>query len=225
VSDLTVAVPAYFHPAVSAADWAVLAKPGQPVRAIVLNIADGPGTAPDVQLLAAAEGAAAAGISVLGYVDTAYGTRPREDVLADLERYRRWYPVVGFFFDQAATSPALLPWYEAVTVPARRRGEVVVLNHGVYPDSRYAEVADALVTFEGPWAAYAALAAPRWVWQWAPERFWHLVYDTPAPLLDAALRRAAGCNAGTVYITDGNGANPWDGLPSYFGDQLAAVKD
>ncbi len=51
--------------------------------------------------------------------------------------------------------------------------------------------------------------------------FWHLVYAAPGAVFDAVLDRAERCNAETVYVTDRSGANPWDGLPGYFGRQLA----
>jgi hypothetical protein len=219
-----VVVPAYFHPALAAGDWATLAQPGQPVTAIVLNIAYGPGAEPEPQLLAVAEQVAAAGVPVIGYLDTAYGRRPADELFADMAAHVRWYPVSGFFLDQAATGVGALPWYRQATATARSLGaDLVVLNHGAYPDPAYAELADALVTFEGPLRAYEDVSAPPWVRELDPGRFWHLVYDTPREFLGAALRHAGRCHAGTVLVTERAGRNPWDGLPSYFGHQLAAV--
>ncbi|MCW2504117.1 MAG: Spherulin-4 [Actinomycetia bacterium] len=219
-----VVVPAYFHPAVAAEDWDTLARPGQPVGAIVLNIASGPGTALEPDLHTVATRTAAAGIPVLGYLDTTYGRRPAEDLFADMTSYLRWYAIRGFFFDQVATGVGALPWYREAAVTARSLGaEQVVFNHGAYPDPAYAGLADDLVTFEGPLRAYEDVVAPPWVREHDPARFWHLVYDTPKEHLGATLRHAARCHAGTVLVTDRAGANPWDGLPSYFGHELAAV--
>lgn len=217
------AVPAYFHPAVAAADWAVLAQPHRGLRAVILNVADGPGITIDCALFEAAAQAREAGVPVLGYVDTGYGDRPVASILAELRRYRSWYGTCGFFFDQAAADPSHLPFYRELTQPARTAGDLVVLNPGVHPDPAYADLADALVTFEGPWSAYQAATVPDWVWHEPSERFWHLVYDAPASALEPALALAAQRNAGTVYVTDGSGANPWHGLPSYFGHQLAVL--
>jgi hypothetical protein len=220
----TVAVPAYFHPALAPGDWATLARPGRPVRAAVLNVANGAGAAPEPALAAVAHRAAAAGVPVLGYVDTDYGARPAAEIAAEVRRYRSWYATSGFFLDQVSPSAGLLPWYQRVVADAREQGPAtVVLNHGVYPDAGYADIADALVTFEGPWRAYAVATAPEWALRRPAETFWHLVYDTPAALLGPALRRAARCNAGTVYVTDRGGRNPWDGLPSYFDRLVGAV--
>lgn len=213
-------VPAYFHPAVAAADWRTLAGAGRSVRAVVLNAADGPGAVPERELSAAA---AATGRPLLGYVDTDYGTRPFDDVLADARRHRDWYPTVGVFLDRVPTGVDALPRYERLTTALRRLGpSTVVFNHGAWPHPGYAVIADALVTFEGPYAAHARTVTPGWARSLPPERIWHLVYGTPERLLAAALDRAAEANAGTVFVTDRAGANPWSGLPPYFTAEASA---
>jgi hypothetical protein len=211
-------VPAYFHPAVAGTGWRELAEAAAAVRAVILNVADGPGPAPEAELIEAAVGT---GVPLLGYVDTAYGARPAADVLADLKRHLAWYPVAGFFLDRVATDPALLAWYEPVTRLARLGG-TVVFNHGTYPAPGYAALADALVTFEGPYAAYRRVVVPDWARRLSADRFWHLVYDTPAAVFPEVLDRAAGCNVGALYVTDRSGVNPWDGLPDYFAAQARA---
>ena len=42
------------------------------------------------------------------------------------------------------------------------RAHVVAFNHGTHPVEAYAEHADLLGTFEGPWRVYLDLAVPRW---------------------------------------------------------------
>ena len=69
-------VPAYFHPAVRPDDWAVLAARAAQVRLVILNLANGPGTRPDEACLPALDRLRAAGVGVIGYVDTDYGRRP-----------------------------------------------------------------------------------------------------------------------------------------------------
>jgi hypothetical protein len=219
----TAGIPAYFHPAIAADDWATLAQAHPAVRAVVLNVADGPGITIDMALFDAAARAREAGVPVLGYVDTDYADRPIASIEAELRRYRSWYGTSGFFLDQAATDPAHLDFYQRLSRLARAAGDTIVLNPGAHPDPAYLELADAIVTFEGPWSAYERSFVPEWVWQWSAERFWHLVYDAPEAALGPALALAAQRNAGTVYITDGAGTNPWHGLPSYFGHQLAAL--
>ena len=213
-------VPAYFHPAVAAADWRALRVAGAAVRAVVLNAADGPGDAPERELAAAA---AATGRPLLGYVDTKYGARPHGDVLLDIRRHREWYPTIGVFMDRVASDKASLAGYVRLVDEIRRFGPgLVVLNHGAYPHPGYAALADTMVTFEGSHAAYQEMEVPGWARRLPAARFCHLVYDTPGHLLGTTLKQAAAHHAGAVFVTDRGGANPWDGLPPYFAAQASA---
>lgn len=215
-------VPAYFHPASHPAEWAWLAEQAEQVRLVVLNLADGPGTAPDAAVGPALGRLRAAGVPVAGYVDTNYGLRPAGDALADLGRYLGWYQVTGVFFDRAATDAAQLGHYAGLARAARRLGaRVVALNHGAHPVEAYAEHADLLGTFEGPWPAYLDLAIPRWARSRPAAQFYHLPHSVPAASFRDARWLAARRNAGAVYITDRSGPNPWDRLPAGQLDQRA----
>lgn len=213
-------MPAYFHPAVAGADWQALAAHGTSVRAVVLNSADGPGPVPERELTVAA---VATGRPLLGYVDTHYGRRDPAAVRSDVDRWRHWYPTAGLFFDRVGAAEDLLPWYTHLMAGIRDATlGTVVFNHGTHPDPGYAALADALVTFEGPYAAYERLVVPAWTRDLAPDRLCHLVYDTPEGLLPTALARAAAAGAGGVYVTDRAGANPWGGVPAYLGSMVEA---
>ena len=207
-------VPAYFHPASRPAEWAWLAEHAGQVRLVVLNLADGPGTSPDAGVMPALARLRAAGVAVAGYVDTNYGLRPARDALADLARYLDWYQVAGVFFDRAATGAEHLGHYADLARDARRLGaRVVALNHGAHPVEAYAEHADLLGTFEGPWPAYLDLAIPRWARSRPAAQFYHLQHSVPPGSFGDARWLAARRNAGSVYITDRGGRNPWDRLP------------
>lgn len=216
-------IPAYFHPALAAAQWSRMVQYCGSLRTVILNVDSGPGAVVDQSLLAVARRTAEV-TTVLGYVDTGYGSRCIAEVLAEIARYRAWYPVSGVFLDQVTTSARTLPWYRRLTATIRdlAAGEIV-LNPGTVPlDPGYAEIADAVVTFEGPYPAYRRLRVPPWARELPPERFWHLVYATPADQLGPALETARSQHAATVYVTDGTGPNPWGGLPPYFAEQAAA---
>jgi hypothetical protein len=215
-----VIVPAYFHPGRAADDWRALTvwRP----RAVVLNVDSGPGAVRDPAFAAVAARTIAAGVPLLGYVDTRYGSRPPGEVMAEPLRYRDWYGAQGVFLDQVSAGRDPLARYQRIVAAVRDEGiGPVVLNHGTYPDPGYAALADLLVTFEGPWHAYERLCAPSWAMRLPASRFCHLVYGAPRSLLGRVLRRAARCNAGVVYVTDREGANPWNGLPEYFADELS----
>jgi hypothetical protein len=214
-------VPAYFHPATHPAEWAWLAERAAQVRLIVLNLANGPGTAPDAAVLPALDRLRSSGVAVAGYVDTNYGQRSARDALADLERYLDWYEVTGVFFDRAAVASDEVSRYSDLTLQARKMGaHVVAFNHGAHPIEAYAEHADLLGTFEGPWRAYLELAVPRWTRSRLAGQFFHLLHSVPTESFSDAFWLAARRNAGCAYVTDRGGANPWDGLPAAeFGPQ------
>ena len=208
-------VPAYFHPASRPGEWARLAERAAQVRLVVLNLADGPGSWPDAALLPVLGRLQEAGVAVAGYVDTNYGQRGTHEALTDLGRYLDWYKVAGVFFDRAAPDAEHVRYYAGLARRARQLGaEVVALNHGAHPVEAYAEHADLLGTFEGPWRAYLDLVVPRWARSRPAGQFFHLPHSVPPDSFRDAFWLAARRNAGSVYVTDHGGANPWDRLPT-----------
>ncbi len=209
-------VPAYFHPAVRPQDWSTLAGLAHRVRLVILNVASGPGTRRDPSFDGVLDELRRGGIAVAGYVDTDYGRRPGADVLADLARYRRWYPAErAVFFDRVTSSADHVDHYARLARAARALGtDTVAFNHGVHPAPAYAEHADLLGTFEGPWTAYRRLVVPAWARAGSSAQFLHLVHSVPRLRLGTARELAARRNAGCAYVTDvsitGRGEeNPW----------------
>jgi spherulation-specific family 4 protein len=210
----TLLVPAYFHPAIRPGDWELLVENASSVRAVVLNIASGPGSRVDQEFVPVVARLRDAGVTVAGYVDTDYGHRPAAGILAEMDRYAEWYGVAGVFFDRVSARRADLPEYAALSGAARAMGlTTVAFNHGVHPAEEYAAHADLLGTFEGPWRMYQGASVPRWVRSWPPERFFHLVFSVPSMLLPDALALARLRHAGSAFVTDLGGANPWQYLP------------
>ncbi len=208
-------VPAYFHPATHPGQWAWLARHAAEIRMIVLNLASGPGPQPDEAFYPVLDQLHAAGVAVAGYVDTNYGQRPVYQAMTDLGRYVDWYQVSGVFFDRVAAAADQAGQYADLARAARDMGaHVVAFNHGAHPVEAYAEHADLLGTFEGPWNSYLELAVPRWVRSRAAGQFFHLLHSVPPASFSDAAWLAARRNAGYVYITDRGGTNPWDRLPA-----------
>jgi hypothetical protein len=208
-------VPAYFHPALRPDLWESLAEHAPQVRLVILNLADGPGRRPDTAFDPALDRLRGAGVAVAGYVDTNYGGRPVPEALADLGRYLEWYGVSGVCFDRAAAGAEHLGHYAALASGAREMGAAVVLfNHGTHPVEAYAEHADLLGTFEGPWHAYRRLDVPRWTRSRSADMFCHVVYSVPREHFDDAYLLAVRRRAASVYITDHGGGNPYDRLPT-----------
>ena len=198
-------VPFYEHPADRPDAWDAVVAAAPRLYGVVLNPADGPGTAADPGFAAVAARLRRAGVRVLGYTDTDYGRRPHADVLRDVVRHRDWYGADAAFLDQVCSGAAALPHYRRLTDAARASGAAtLVLNHGVHPDPAYAELADLLVTFEGPWDAYRTAGVPSWTAAHPPERFCHLIYAAPP---------GARAGAAVHCVVPGSGAHPWGSLP------------
>lgn len=215
------ALPAYFDPQRDAGSWELVSGNAGSVRLVVLNPDSGPGRERQQSYADLAARLRAQGVRVVGYVSTEYGARPRSDVRAEVAAYRDWYDLDGVFLDQARSDMAGLDAYEEYVCDARSVGcRSVVLNPGVYPHRAYLDIANLVVTFEGDLEAHRALDVPDWAHDLPARRFCHLVYGVPSEALDEAVGRAALAHAGTVYVTDGSGANPWGHLPSYW-DRLA----
>jgi hypothetical protein len=210
------AVPAYFHPAVAGHAWQRMA--GVPEITVVANMDSGPGPRRDPEYVEVLTPLLLAGASVLGYVNTDYGARPMVDVLRDVDRYQRFYRISAIFLDQVRSDVDGLTYCRGLTRAVRAAGvSTVVFNPGVQPHAEYFDLADAVNTFEGPWSRYRNATWP--VHCSAPRRCWNLIYNTPADDMGCAMELAERRGATSVYITDRWGANPWNGLPTYFDEQ------
>ncbi|MEU3978543.1 spherulation-specific family 4 protein [Streptomyces sp. NPDC026672] len=228
-------IPGYAHPLVAPDEWAGLTRPGTPLHWVVLNVADGPGIRPDPHCLEAAGRLSNAGIRVLGHLDTTYGARPVRDLLADAQRYVDWYRVDGFLLDRCPTERGDLPEIRRAITGLRglRDGVHIVLGHGRHPHAGYAENADQIVTFSGPWSEYRWSQAADWTADHPPDRFCHFVHGVPRRHLDEALRIARWQGAATIWFTDrtdrtdrggrGGRSDPWETMPGYWDDIVSRV--
>jgi hypothetical protein len=199
-------IPAY----VSADAVAALARHSHPGRLLVINPDSGPGTALDTAYRNAVAVAKQAGTRVLGYVPTGYGTRAAAVVEEEISRYKAWYGVDGIFLDEASSDRAALAYYGSLSRYVRSSpGRLVVLNPGVVPARGYFDIADVVVTFEGPVADYeqAVAQAPSWLTDVPAERIAHLVYGASR---EQALRAVAlGARGRYLYVASGSPPHPW----------------
>jgi hypothetical protein len=232
-------VPAYFHPACDVAEWARLASTG--VGLVVANIADGPGLFREKPWALALRDVRAAGSHIVGYVDTGYlgltGLRTRlgstlidawiEQILHDIDSWYRMYDdlLTGIFFDQVAESEdgsSIVPVLRSLRERVLRLDQhaLTVLNAGASVPASFAGIADILITFEGPCDAYLAenTADAYEPLSWVPapgQLIWHIVHHTPDPARAAEVVSTSRIRgADLLYITDGDGDNPYSALPS-----------
>lgn len=222
-------VPGFAHPLVAPAEWGELARPGRPLHWVVLNVADGPGVRPDPHCLEAAGRLRNAGVRVLGRLDAVHGARALAEVISDAHRYLGWYQVDGFLLDRCPAGRAELPEIRRAVGILRslRDAPHIVLGHGVHPHPGYAENADQLVTFSGPWSDYRWSQAAEWTADHPPERFCHFVHGVPRGHLDEALRIARWQGAATIWVTDRHdhdgASGPWETTPGYWDEIVSRI--
>ncbi|MFJ2827577.1 spherulation-specific family 4 protein [Streptomyces sp. NPDC087263] len=222
-------IPGYAHPLVAPVEWSELTRPGTPLHWVVLNVANGPGSRPDPHCLEAAGRLRNAGVRVLGSLDNTCGARTFGELVSDAHRYLDWYQVDGFLLDRCPTERAALPDVRrtVTTLRALLDGAHIVLGHGSHPYPGYAEIADQLVTFSGPWSDYRWSQVAEWTADYPPERFCHFVHGVPRGHLDEALRIARWQGASTIYFTDrtdrGGRIDPWGNVPGYWDEIVSRV--
>ncbi|MEV0257570.1 spherulation-specific family 4 protein [Streptomyces sp. NPDC050732] len=222
-------IPGFAHPLVAPREWSQLARPGTPLKWVVLNVANGPGERPDPHCLEAAGRLRNAGVRVLGHLDTTYGARSFGELVSDAHRYLDWYQVDGYSLDRCPTERAALPEVRrtVTTLRALIDDAHIVLGHGTHPYPGYAETGDQLVTFSGPWSDYRWSQVAEWTADYPPEHFCHFVHGMPRGHLDEALRIARWQGASTIYFTDrvdgGGPGDPWESMPGYWDEIVSRI--
>lgn len=224
-------VPAYFYPGgTGRQEWnRLIASAGQASIVAIANPASGPGERADPNYRDVIERAVSAGIQVIGYVDTDYGRRPRAQVEAEVQRWVSLYPKIqGIFFDQQPSDGEKVPYYRALrnVVKARIPQGLIVTNPGTVCVEEYLshDATDVVCLFENR-EGFTQFKRPAWASRYSRSRFAILAYRVPEPeRMKEYLRRAARHGIGYVYITDDDGANPWDRLPTYWHEELEALR-
>jgi Spherulation-specific family 4 len=222
----TMAVPGYFYPG---SYWTQMDQASARLKIAVMNPSSGPGTSPDPNYANAVRAAQAAGITVVGYVYTNYGSRSLSAVESDVTSYYNWYGVNGIFFDQASTNCYYSSYYATLNAFVKAKGGTArtILNPGTQTSQCYVSDADILLTFEGSDSTYVnSYSAPSWVSQYSASHFWHIVYATPSySAMTQAVSLSKQRRAGYVYVTPDTLPNPYDTLPtgSYWSGELSAI--
>lgn len=246
-------VPAYFYPSYDPAQsyWDEMesaVRAGASVTAI-MNPASGPDVGPNYpghtvnsDYVAAVDSFRAAGGKVLGYVSTCYGdnncynktpaVRSAQDVMNDVRAYSDFYHVDGIFLDEMSnvdptTNPAPYSFYQGVVSEIRNLHPEwqIFGNPGTATPKEYAALVDTLVTREN--SSNAPMPSdpnPSWMDVSDAPKQAHLYYNAKPAEMQNLIAQAIGLRAGYIYITDDNGGNPWDTLPSYWNEEFQAIK-
>lgn len=221
-------VPLYTYP--TDGTWASLvqiktAHPAVDVVAII-NPNSGPGTSKDAAYASGITSLENAGIVVVGYVATGYGTAsysPAPQVEANIDAYLSFYPnVQGIFFDEMSDQASEQSYYQTLaTYAASKNLALTIGNPG-------ANVPDALVGIFTNLVIYEAQGMPplakidAYRSTYGIAGFSYIAYGV-STLPDSATLQSLDAYVRYVYVTDLGGANPYDALPSYLAAEVAAL--
>jgi len=216
-------VPAYWQPD---SQWQRIIADAPTVGMIIFNPASGPGTATDPAYPPVIAQAQAAGIRVLGYVSTNYGQRAEADITADVNGYYSLYSPSGIYFAEGPTESdcdTLQPLYQRLASLVQSHDQKFVAIGTRYCPT-FITFSDLMVEFAETYAMYQGYTSPSWMPGGSPQRFCHFVSEVPPDAAADVLSRALRLGAGWVYTTDGTAPNPWGALPSYYDQEVAALK-
>lgn len=227
---LAIMTPAYFYPGgkgLKEWDRLIAAAKSAPIVAIA-NPASGPGKKRDPNYSRVIDRAREAGVTVIGYVSTRYAKRPHAEVWADVDAWVRFYPgVQGFFFDEQASDFKQVEHYGRLRAYARTKipPALVVTNPGTVCDELFVKrsASDVVCLFENR-QGFSDFKMPSWTKSYPARRYCALPYQVEdAAQMQKYVRQAVEQRFGYLYITDDGGRNPWDRLPSYWDEFVAAV--
>jgi Spherulation-specific family 4 len=230
-TQLSLWVPAYFYPnGPGLREWNRLIAAAKlvPIVAIV-NPASGPGTRVDTYIAAAISRARKGKVTVVAYIGTQYTRKSLAQVKEEVDTYLRFYPdIQGIHFDEQSSDVKDVDYYAELYRYVRERipQAIVVNNPGTMCAPEYVSrpTSDVVCMFERD-RAFEEFRPPAWASRFPASRFCVQAYhvDTEAQMKQA-LRRAAQLRIGYVYITDDQGPNPYDRLPSYWEAEVEAVR-
>jgi hypothetical protein len=216
-------VPAFFY---ASGIWQQAADTKPVPTYMILDISGlGAGSSPVGHFEGIVKKEQAAGVTILGYSSTAYGSRPLSQIEADVRHYKAWYGVTDMFLDEVKGIKSQLPYYRKLAnyIRGTNPGTSIWINPGDYPDPSYMSVSNVVMAFEGPYSLYHNVDVPSWVFDYSPDRFANTVYATSGSQVTSALNLSKTRNAGYVYVTNGSGGNPYSALPSYWSTEDSVI--
>jgi hypothetical protein len=217
-------VPGYFDPRTTTL-WDQTTATGSGVRMVIVNPNSGVGDRAEQVWMQVAAAARAAGFTVLGYVQTDYGTRSASAVIAEMDTYRQWYGIRDFFLDEADTRYESVDRYRAMATNIHAGGGIAVLNFGWAPHPSYMQFTDVAGVFESDYAEYRdGYSRPAWFSNYPASRFLHIVHSTPSVSWQNAVDLSRQRNAGYVWITDDDTPSYYKSLPSYWASLNTEVR-
>ena len=228
---LRLLVPTYIYPTGEGRkEWQRLIDAASKVEIVAIaNPNSGPGEEHNLDYAAVFTEARNAGITLVGYVSTDFGKRPRAEIEKDVDTWIRFYPQVrGFFFDQqlreghgAANFAELRDFVKRKIADA-----MVIANPGVPCEDAYLARDDSnetcvIVNYEG----FRTIRTLRHhLKAYDPSRFAAMPYNIPdVETMRTLVKEAIIKRLGYLYVSDAKTPSEWGKLPTYWDAEVDAV--
>ena len=161
-----------------------------------------------------------AGIIVLGYVHTSYGSRSVNTVESEIKNYKNWYAVNGIFFDEMSSVGSKLSYYQGLAKYAESLKFTMTMgNPGTTVAPSLVGVFSNLCIYENPGMpatgdidGYMSFG----------KGFSYIAYGVTGMPSQSVIKGTTGY-VSFIYITNLGGSNPYSGLPSYLTNEVAAL--
>jgi hypothetical protein len=199
------------------------AHPSVPIIAVI-NPSNGPGPSLDSNYVTGIQKMQAAGVVVLGYVHTGFGyggLRSPGVLETEINNYKTWYNPNGIFFDEMANIAGDENYYTVLNTYTKSLGFTYTMgNPGTETLPSYIGTVDNIVIYEsGGLPAISDLAS--WHTQYSKSNFSYVAIGVGS--LNTAFEIQSSQYVSYIYITNDGGGNPYDTLPSYFGNEVAML--
>ncbi|MDE1815054.1 MAG: fibronectin type III domain-containing protein [Thaumarchaeota archaeon] len=224
-SQTGIMIPLYTYPTDSS--WTTVinvknAHPNVPMIVIADVSGSGAGTSIDSNFLQGINNLKAAGITVLGYDDTAYGSRAVSQVETEASNWYNWYHVNGIFFDEMNNVPGGESYYSNLSSYVKSLGMTMTVgNPGTTTLTSYVGTVDNIVIYESTGLpSLSLLLSSVFNGIYAKSDFSFISYSVSSMPSSSYLSSASN-DVEYLYITNAGGSNPYDVLPSYFSTEVA----
>lgn len=229
--DVSLLIPAYIYPASAGlADWdRIIATAAIVPTVAIFNPDSGPGLQPDPNDLAIVAKASKAGLALIDYIHTSYGSRPLRDVEGDVQKYLEFYPkaAAGFFVDEQSASGSTVAYYRDLAVFIRDRAPKarIYSNPGTICSEQFLteDTADVFLIHETS-GVIGNMELPAWILKYPSNRFAAVAYDVASThQMTTSLQAMVSQHVGNAYVTNLTLPNPYNALPSYWDDEVSEI--
>ena len=170
-----------------------------------------------------------AGVTVLGYVGTGYGSVSTGNAEQNILDWKNWYNVDGIFLDEMWNVTGLESYYSGLTSYAHSLGlPVVVGNPGTSTIASYVGTVDIIVSYESNGLPTSATVQSATTGTGGTASQWAIIADNVGVVPQASYFASISPYLAWVYITQlaappPSSNNPYNAVPSYEPTLLANI--